>query len=255
MHGSRATIRTCGRWFTTAPRASTRSASFRRPFLEPGLRRVMAEERPYLVVSVLPGVNVDCLPRGVRRSRRSVRGRASSTGTSCIGSGSRSASLYYTAPTALARRGLHPFRRAQLGYRHRRYSRPAEVRGRCRPRDKVREEKCLTELGLDPMRFTQLATVRAEGSPRALKNIAHSPRSIENFRYWWSAAATPSFGSTSSRSRPRTPLLAVGFNENVAELMRAADVLVTKAGGLTLAEAFCCGVPIVVHDALGQRGR
>jgi processive 1,2-diacylglycerol beta-glucosyltransferase len=36
----------------------------------------------------------------------------------------------------------------------------------------------------------------------------------------------------------------------VAELMRSADVLVTKAGGLTLAEAFCSGVPVVVHDLL-----
>ena len=46
------------------------------------------------------------------------------------------------------------------------------------------------------------------------------------------------------------PLHALGFVDNVAELMRAADMLVTKAGGLTLAEAFCCGVPVVVHDVL-----
>ena len=43
---------------------------------------------------------------------------------------------------------------------------------------------------------------------------------------------------------------ALGFVENVAELMRSADLLVTKAGGLTLAEAFCCGVPVVVYDIL-----
>jgi processive 1,2-diacylglycerol beta-glucosyltransferase len=46
------------------------------------------------------------------------------------------------------------------------------------------------------------------------------------------------------------PVRALGFVDNVAELMRSADVLVTKAGGLTLAEAFCCGVPVVVHDLL-----
>jgi UDP-N-acetylglucosamine:LPS N-acetylglucosamine transferase len=32
--------------------------------------------------------------------------------------------------------------------------------------------------------------------------------------------------------------------------MRSADILVTKAGGLTLAEAFCCEVPVVVYDVL-----
>jgi UDP-N-acetylglucosamine:LPS N-acetylglucosamine transferase len=46
------------------------------------------------------------------------------------------------------------------------------------------------------------------------------------------------------------PLQAFGFVDNVADLMRSADVLVTKAGGLTLAEAFCCHVPVVVHDVL-----
>src|SRR5439155_24536726 len=48
----------------------------------------------------------------------------------------------------------------------------------------------------------------------------------------------------------RMPLRALGLVDNVAELMRSAEVLVTKAGGLTLAEAFCCGVPVVVHDVL-----
>ena len=46
------------------------------------------------------------------------------------------------------------------------------------------------------------------------------------------------------------PVTTLGFVEDVAELMRSADVLVTKAGGLTLAEAFCCGVPAVVHDVV-----
>ena len=46
------------------------------------------------------------------------------------------------------------------------------------------------------------------------------------------------------------PLRALGFVDNVAELMRASDLLATKAGGVTLAEAFCCGLPVVVHDVL-----
>ena len=50
-------------------------------------------------------------------------------------------------------------------------------------------------------------------------------------------------------------LRALGFVDNVAELMRASDLLATKAGGVTLAEAFCCGLPVVVHDVLaGQEG-
>jgi UDP-N-acetylglucosamine:LPS N-acetylglucosamine transferase len=45
-------------------------------------------------------------------------------------------------------------------------------------------------------------------------------------------------------------LRALGYVEDVAGLMRDADLLVTKAGGLTLAEAFCCGLPVVVHDVV-----
>jgi UDP-N-acetylglucosamine:LPS N-acetylglucosamine transferase len=46
------------------------------------------------------------------------------------------------------------------------------------------------------------------------------------------------------------PLRALGFVDNVAQLMQACDLLVTKAGGVTLAEAFCCGVAVVIHDVL-----
>jgi processive 1,2-diacylglycerol beta-glucosyltransferase len=45
-------------------------------------------------------------------------------------------------------------------------------------------------------------------------------------------------------------LEALGFVDNVAELMRSSDILITKAGGLTLAEAFCSAVPVVVYDVL-----
>jgi UDP-N-acetylglucosamine:LPS N-acetylglucosamine transferase len=48
----------------------------------------------------------------------------------------------------------------------------------------------------------------------------------------------------------RNPIKVLGFVEDVADLLRSADVVVTKAGGVTLAEAFCCGVPVVVHDAV-----
>jgi UDP-N-acetylglucosamine:LPS N-acetylglucosamine transferase len=53
-----------------------------------------------------------------------------------------------------------------------------------------------------------------------------------------------------AQMRANMPLRVVGFVEDVASLMRSADVLITKAGGLTLAEAFCCHVPVVVHDVV-----
>jgi processive 1,2-diacylglycerol beta-glucosyltransferase len=47
-----------------------------------------------------------------------------------------------------------------------------------------------------------------------------------------------------------------GFVENIHELMNAADVLVSKAGGLTSAEAMALGLPMIIVDPIpGQETR
>jgi 1,2-diacylglycerol 3-beta-galactosyltransferase len=45
-----------------------------------------------------------------------------------------------------------------------------------------------------------------------------------------------------------TPMTILGYCDNVAELMRAADLLVTKAGPGAIAEASLAEVPVVVYD-------
>ncbi|HYZ17156.1 MAG TPA: glycosyltransferase [Candidatus Acidoferrum sp.] len=45
-----------------------------------------------------------------------------------------------------------------------------------------------------------------------------------------------------------TPMSVLGFRNDVPELMRAADLLVTKAGPGTIAEASVAEVPVVVYD-------
>jgi len=52
------------------------------------------------------------------------------------------------------------------------------------------------------------------------------------------------------------PVRALGFVENVYDYMHAADVLVTKPGGLTAAEALAAGIPMVLCKPLpGQEER
>lgn len=47
-----------------------------------------------------------------------------------------------------------------------------------------------------------------------------------------------------------------GFVENIHELMKASDILVSKAGGLTSAEAMASGVPMLIIDPIpGQETR
>jgi 1,2-diacylglycerol 3-beta-galactosyltransferase len=42
--------------------------------------------------------------------------------------------------------------------------------------------------------------------------------------------------------------IVLGFTRDVPQLMRAADILVTKAGPSTIAEALACGLPIILSD-------
>ncbi len=45
----------------------------------------------------------------------------------------------------------------------------------------------------------------------------------------------------------RYPTVALGYVDNVHELMGASDLMVTKAGGLTVTEALCRGLPVIVY--------
>ena len=46
------------------------------------------------------------------------------------------------------------------------------------------------------------------------------------------------------------PVEVLGYTPEIAPLMRRADLLVTKPGGLTCSEALACGLPMVFYDAL-----
>jgi processive 1,2-diacylglycerol beta-glucosyltransferase len=96
-----------------------------------------------------------------------------------------------------------------------------------------------------------LVMVGAEGSPGALRNVARLARTpLPEAQLVVVCGRNTTLRRRIEALPGPTPLRALGFVDNVAELMRSSDVLVTKAGGLTLAEAFCCGVPVVVHDLL-----
>ena len=61
---------------------------------------------------------------------------------------------------------------------------------------------------------------------------------------------------TSRRNKFVHPLRLRGVARHVADLMRRADLLVSKAGGMTCAEAMCAGLPmLIVHPLPGQEAR
>ena len=52
------------------------------------------------------------------------------------------------------------------------------------------------------------------------------------------------FCSTAWKFFKEIPLTVYGFTDDVPELLLAADIVVTKAGGLTAAETFDCGLQL-----------
>lgn len=48
----------------------------------------------------------------------------------------------------------------------------------------------------------------------------------------------------------KVPTRVIGFADNMPTLMHAADLLITKAGPSTIAEAFACGLPMLISGSL-----
>ena len=202
------------------------------PFLRQGLRKCIAEYRPDVVVSVLPVINglvAEVAPRTevVLTDWHSVHRFWVARGVDC-----------YTAPTESARLdcirfGAPPERVEVIGIPVRRafaaiYQAPSAKHDR----------------------FTVLMMVGAEGSPRALANVQRLSQLDLDAQVLVVCGRNEELRRRVQALPRRLTVEALGFVDNIAELMRGADVLVTKAGGLTLAEAFCCAVPVVVYDVL-----
>jgi processive 1,2-diacylglycerol beta-glucosyltransferase len=58
-----------------------------------------------------------------------------------------------------------------------------------------------------------------------------------------------------ARAAAGSPLRVVGYVEDVPTLLAAADLLVTKAGGMTLAEATAAAVPLLLYGSLPGQER
>ena len=215
------------------------------PFLKTGFERQIAEFGPDVVVSVLPAIN-GLLARAanytgarlevVLTDWHSVHRFWVAPGVS-----------HYTAPTESARHdcirfGAPPDSIDVVGIPVRREF--------ATPIDRQLARARLGGLGLEGGKFTILAMVGAEGSPRALVNVAYLAQLDLDAQLLVIAGRNEALRRYVEQLPARMPVRALGFVDDVAAMMHAADLLLTKAGGVTLAEAFCSGVPVVVHDVL-----
>ena len=134
---------------------------------------------------------------------------------------------------------------------------PVREQFRCGPADPAARAALRASLGLDPDRFVVLVVAGAEGG----RGVKEWTRAIVSGTADMDVVAVcgrderlrTSLLSLAARSRGR--LVVTGFVENMADWLRSADVLVTKAGPGTIAEATSCGVPMLLAGHLPGQER
>jgi 1,2-diacylglycerol 3-beta-galactosyltransferase len=104
--------------------------------------------------------------------------------------------------------------------------------------------------GLQEDRLTVLAVAGGEGSGNLLQQV----RAVAWREHPWQTIAVcgrnDKLRRRLSRVRFGTPTLVLGFVDDMPELMRASDVVVSKAGPGAIAEALATGLPMIVTSYL-----
>lgn len=218
------------------------------PFIRRNLRRMLVAARPDIVVSVHPLLNMYA-----RRLMEAVQLEASLvtviTDLVTIHHSwtAGAAADEYVVPSSEAaalcvERGIPRNRVHDLGLPIREGFSPP-LRGRADAKRKV---------GLDPDRKTLLVMAGGEGGGRVKKlasDIAPALRRLD-VQPVIVAGRNEALRRRLTEMAPTVGInaLVLGFIDNVADYMRAADVLLTKAGPGAIAEAAACGLPVVLYE-------
>jgi glycosyltransferase involved in cell wall biosynthesis len=109
-------------------------------------------------------------------------------------------------------------------------------------------ERVRGELGIGPLEFTASLLFGGKGSPEMAPLAEALLRENPGLRVIAICGDNPSLFERMAPLHARSPgrLLRFGFTDKVAELLAASDLLVTKPGPGSLAEAFHQRVPVVV---------
>jgi processive 1,2-diacylglycerol beta-glucosyltransferase len=111
-------------------------------------------------------------------------------------------------------------------------------------------------LGLAPDPLTVVAMAGTQGS---LGRLADVTRALLRMRRPMQAVVVAGrderLRARLARAAEGSPIRVVGYVEDVRTLLAAADLLVTKAGGMTLAEATAAQVPLLLYGSLPGQER
>jgi UDP-N-acetylglucosamine:LPS N-acetylglucosamine transferase len=106
------------------------------------------------------------------------------------------------------------------------------------------------ELGLDPEKFTVFVNAGWIGGgniPHIFEQMVDQGRQLDNAQAIFLAGRNDELRANVSRLAKRStfPIKIIGYTDAMEKLMRAADVMVSKLGGLTTFEALASRLPII----------
>ncbi|HEY0377041.1 MAG TPA: glycosyltransferase [Pyrinomonadaceae bacterium] len=102
-------------------------------------------------------------------------------------------------------------------------------------------------LGLDPHKFTVFVNAGWAGGgniPRIYKELSQGDLDVQAI-FLAGSNEELRVEAESVAAKAKFPIKVIGYSENIEQLMSAANVMVSKLGGLTTFEAFACRVPII----------
>jgi 1,2-diacylglycerol 3-beta-galactosyltransferase len=150
------------------------------------------------------------------------------------------------APTELARKVA--LRRRVPGDRVKLLGLPVDLR--FRPPAPGEKQALRRRFGLDEGRFTVLVMGGAAG----VGHLTQQVRALAWQPYQWQLVVVAGRNEKLRRRlqdlRFATPTLVLGFVDYMPELMRACDMVVTKAGPGAIAEALATGLPVIITGFL-----
>lgn len=120
-----------------------------------------------------------------------------------------------------------------------------------RPMPRATRDRVRGELGVPSQ--APLALL-ASGS-LGMGEVENAVRALEHHPRVWSVVACGHNTKLRARLAGRERVVALGWRDDVPELMAAADVLVHNAGGLSCTEALVAGLPVVTYRPIPGHGR
>jgi UDP-N-acetylglucosamine:LPS N-acetylglucosamine transferase len=108
-------------------------------------------------------------------------------------------------------------------------------------------------LGLDPEKFTVFVNAGWEGGgniPQIFRELVRGKLDVQAI-FLAGRNEQLKIVAESLASRASFPIKVIGYSEQVEQLMSAANVMISKLGGLTTFEALACRVPIIADVISG----